>query len=456
MSYGSIARSLAGKAGLRPGTIVDGPTLPFVQQSNETDWDFLWRLALEADLEVKVAGQELHFRDAGGSAGSPVALVFGENLQAFTPRVTGVQQVDSVTVRGWDPASGQTIEATAQPGATQSTPGISRDDVADALGSGSAVIVDHPLLSQTHATAVAAGTASRLANMYVEGEGRAYGMPSLAAGGSVKISGVGSSFSGTYALSGVRHVLRAETGYDTLFEIAGREDRSLLGLTSANHDDRAGGWMHRIVVGLVTNNQDPDGLGRVRVKYPALDDTTEGWWARLVIPGAGQGRGIVAVPLVGDEVLVAFEHGSDQHPYVLGSVYNGAAKPDTLATTDGTFAAHSDKDVTISAAGGMTLTSVGDAVLTTKPGGDGGPGNLQVASKGDVTVSGDTKLTASAGSDAAISATGQMTLSGGSKLAIDATGEVTVSGQAITISGTSVKLSASGVVQIAGASVMLG
>jgi phage protein D len=457
MSYGSIARSLAGKAGLQPGTIDEGPTLAFVQQSNETDWEFLWRLALEADLEVKVIGRQLHFRAAGVAAGTPIELTLGENLHAFTPRVTGVAQVDSVTVRGWDPASAQALEATAQPGATQSTPGISRTDVAAALGTGNAVVVDHPLLNQGHATALAHATASRLANGYIEGEGRADGTPSLLAGTSVKINGVGDAFSGTYAVSGVRHVLRAESGYDTFFEIAGREDRSLLGLASATADPRAAaGWTQRIVVGLVTNNQDPDGLGRVRVKYPALDAATEGWWARLVIPGAGQDRGVVAVPLVGDEVLVAFEHGSDQHPYVIGSVFNGTAKPGVLATTDGTFATHSDKDVKMSAAGVMTLTAGGDALLTTKPGGDGAPGNVGVVSKGDITLTGDTKLTASAGTDAAISATAQMKIAGGTKVAISATGEVTVEGQMISISGTSVKIAGTGVVQISGATVMLG
>ena len=455
MSYGSIASSLASKAGLRAGTIVDGPTLPFVQQSNETDWDFLWRLAVEADLEVKCSGPQLHFRTAGAAQGAPVTLAFRNNLRAFTPRLTAVGQVDSVTVRGWDPASAQALQATAQPGKSQSAPGVTRDDVADALGAGSAVVVDHPLLSQAHAATVASAAASRLANAFVEGEGHADGTPSLTAGATVTITGVGSAFSGNYAVSGVRHVLRARTGYETYFEIAGREDRSLLGLTSSPGPP-AGGWRHRLVVGIVTNNDDPDGLGRIRVKYPALDETTEGWWARLVVPGAGQGRGIVAVPLVGDEVLVAFEHGSDQHPYVLGSVYNGTAKPATLATADGTFAAHSDKNVTVDAAGMLKLSSGGNAELTTKPGGDGAPGNVNVVSKGDLTLTGDTKLTASAGTDATISATGQMKISGGPKVSVDAGGEVTVSGQAVTISATSIRISATGVVQIAGAGVVLG
>ena len=435
MSYGAIASSLATKAGLRAGTIADGPTLPFVQQSNETDWDFLWRLALEADLEVKCSGQQLHFRTAGAAQGAPITLAFRENLQEFTPRLTGVGQVDSVTVRGWDAASARTLKATASPGRTQSTPGVSRADVAAKLGKGSAVVVDHPLQNQAHATAVASATASRLANGYVEGEGHADGTPSLAPGGTVKITGVGSAFSGSYAVSGVRHVLRAERGYDTYFEIAGREDRSLLGLTSSPPAP-SNGWRQRVVVGIVTNNADPDGLGRVRVKYPALDDTSEGWWARLVIPGAGQGRGIVAVPLVGDEVLVVFEHGSDQHPYVLGSVYNGTAKPATLATTDGTFG--------------------GDAVLTTKPGGAGAPGNVSILSQADLTLSSNTKLAASALTDASVSALTELKLFGGTKVSVDSLGEVTVSGPAVTISAASITISAAGVVQISGASVILG
>ena len=60
-----------------------------------------------------------------------------------------------------------------------------------------------------------------------------------------------------------------------------------------------------VAVGVVTQNDDPESLGRVRVRYPALGDDTEGWWARVAAPAAGNGPRPADAPVVGDEVVVA-------------------------------------------------------------------------------------------------------------------------------------------------------
>jgi uncharacterized protein involved in type VI secretion and phage assembly len=79
-------------------------------------------------------------------------------------------------------------------------------------------------------------------------------------------------------------------------------------------------------VGVVTNNKDADLGGRVKVRYPWLGEE-ESHWARLVTPMAGAGRGFYYLPEVGDEVLVALEHGDINHAYVLGAVWNGQDRP---------------------------------------------------------------------------------------------------------------------------------
>ena len=79
-----------------------------------------------------------------------------------------------------------------------------------------------------------------------------------------------------------------------------------------------------VVVGVVTNNQnDPEGLGRVKVKFPWLSDEDESNWARVAAPTAGKERGFYFLPEVEDEVLVAFEHGDVRFPYIVGSLWNG-------------------------------------------------------------------------------------------------------------------------------------
>lgn len=87
------------------------------------------------------------------------------------------------------------------------------------------------------------------------------------------------------------------------------------------------GRFYGVVVGVVTNNQDPDGLGRVKVRFPWLSDEDESHWARVVTPMAGNQRGLYFLPEVDDEVLVAFQHGDIRFPYILGALWNGKDKP---------------------------------------------------------------------------------------------------------------------------------
>ena len=96
----------------------------------------------------------------------------------------------------------------------------------------------------------------------------------------------------------------------------------------------AGGYVKGVAIALVTQNKDEDGLCRVKVRYPWHDKPRESYWARLSVPMAGKERGLVLIPEVGDEVLVAFEREDLRFPYVLGALWNGKDKP-PLANDDG-------------------------------------------------------------------------------------------------------------------------
>src|SRR5918912_435328 len=89
-----------------------------------------------------------------------------------------------------------------------------------------------------------------------------------------------------------------------------------------------------VEIGIVTNVKDPSMLGRVKVCFPRLPGKPESDWARVAQPAAGDGRGFYWVPQVNDEVLVGFERGQTNLPYVLGSLWNGKDKPMQGAYTD--------------------------------------------------------------------------------------------------------------------------
>jgi uncharacterized protein involved in type VI secretion and phage assembly len=425
MSSDDIAGKVADRAGLEAGTIESaGDVHDFVQQNNETDWEFLWRLARRIDFEVTVSDGALSFRKAGSDdGGEPPTLRWGADLWTFRPRVTGVQQVDEVVVRSWDPSAKDVIESRRSAGDPDASIGIDRGDVGSALGGGSMTMADRPVLSSGEADALATSMASRLANAYVEAEGTCRGNPALAAGVKAQIDGVGQLYGGVYTLSAASHVYRAGQGYETRFAVTGRSPRSLVDLLSPAPVERWGG---SVVVGIVTQNSDPDNMGRVRVRYPALGDDIEGWWARIAAPAAGNQRGLLMMPVAGDEVLVAFEHGDVRRPYVLGALWNGNDQPGSdLVQTDGSFALRSDNRATVHAGGAITLET--DADLEISAG-----GKLEQKSSGDATYEGQ-----------------NVTVKANSSLTIEATGDLTIKGASITVQ-------ANGAVQVSGASISLG
>lgn len=87
----------------------------------------------------------------------------------------------------------------------------------------------------------------------------------------------------------------------------------------------AGGYVKGVAVATVTQNKDDQNLCRVKVRYSWSD--TESYWARLAVPMAGKGRGLVTIPEVGDEVLVVFEREDIRYPYIVGSLWNGKQTP---------------------------------------------------------------------------------------------------------------------------------
>jgi len=99
--------------------------------------------------------------------------------------------------------------------------------------------------------------------------------------------------------------------------------RDVLGSVGRSDDRRVSG----VAIALVIDNKDPQGLGRVRLRFPALSDDEIGLWARIAVLMAGADRGTFFLPEIGDEVLVAFEFGDISRPYVLGGLWNGKDKP---------------------------------------------------------------------------------------------------------------------------------
>jgi uncharacterized protein involved in type VI secretion and phage assembly len=94
-------------------------------------------------------------------------------------------------------------------------------------------------------------------------------------------------------------------------------------------DEAEPGILRGVSVAVVIDNKDPDGLGRVKVRFPWRENPDESHWARMAVPMAGKERGVWFLPEKDDEVLVACDAEQIEHPYVLGGLWNGKEKPPT-------------------------------------------------------------------------------------------------------------------------------
>jgi len=82
-----------------------------------------------------------------------------------------------------------------------------------------------------------------------------------------------------------------------------------------------------VMVGIVRDLSDPSGQGRIRLEFPQLEDAPISSLAPVAAPMAGPSRGAFLMPEVGDEVLVSFEQGDINHPYIVGYLWNGVDTP---------------------------------------------------------------------------------------------------------------------------------
>jgi Rhs element Vgr protein len=352
-----IVSKVLGEAGFSAQCESTGDPHEFMQQDNETDWDFIWRLAERVGFEFVVQDTDAHFRKP--SADNPVELEWPQTLRSFSPRVTATQQAQQVTLGAFDPKAKQAIDVTASSPQQVAQIGIARSTVASAFDGADVHIATEPVTSQSEGQAVAQALLDKLANGYIAAEGVSDGNPAIRAGTCVQVSGLGQKFSGLYRVAAATHILRGGATYETHF--ANSSAHTLLGSVGGDRASGGGGPVFgaHLVLGLVTNNDDPDKMGRVRVQYPSLGQDAESAWAPIASASAGNARGMMMLPVVGEEVLVGFEHGDTRRPYILGSLFNGTDLPgdDLAQSQDGSFALLSDQKIVATAQDAMNLTT---------------------------------------------------------------------------------------------------
>jgi Bacteriophage probable baseplate hub protein len=204
-----VAQQVASGLGLTGNVEDSGEVHPYLLQVNQTDVDFLLTRARAIGYELFLDDKTLVFRKRKHDRGKTETLSFTTGLLAFDGYLSTADQVDKVTVRGWDPQAKQALVGQAQPSDIASTMNGSQSGAATmqgAFGDRTLAVVEHPVSTQNEADLLARGLMNEVALGFVRAEVTAVGTPTIGAGAVVEIDGVGARFGGLYYVTRVTHV----------------------------------------------------------------------------------------------------------------------------------------------------------------------------------------------------------------------------------------------------------
>ena len=312
LNLNELAETLVADLGLRVEAVDPGPLRQNIIQYNQSDLDLMTAAAQKCGLYFTLRDSVLHLITLEGIDPS-VSLALGSSLLEARIEVNTDSICQTVETTGWDPHRVEPVSGRADRARVgrRVAVGLAPERVG---GTGQRIIVDELLQDDNQADGIAQAELDRRVARDVILRGVAEGDTRLQPGAPVEISGVAESLTGRYVLTTVRHVIDHHGGYiceiDTSPPGPGKRSRAAAS-----------------TLGVVSQIEDPDGMGRVRVVLPNYGGV-ETSWLQVVVPGAGPDKGLIALPDVDDQVLVLLLNEDPDQAVVLGGLYGVGGPPD--------------------------------------------------------------------------------------------------------------------------------
>ena len=308
-SAAALAAELASEIECGSAVARTTPERELVIQQGESDLDLLADLAADAGAYPYLHDDTLHLIGLDG-VGDPVSLALGRTLYSVRATLSNERALGRSETFAWTPRTNDRVRAdTAQ--ANQDAAELRnvnlRAQAAERL------VLNAVVDGENEARALAQADMDWAAGHEAAVTGAAQGRAELRPGQVVQIEGVAADVAGRYVIAEALHRFDATSGYMTEFSTVPpkRPARQRNAVYS---------------IGEVSDTNDPEGLGRCRVKLPAFSSVESGWMP-VLISGAGKGKGLIALPETGDEVLVTFPNGDAAHGIILGGLFGRKRMP---------------------------------------------------------------------------------------------------------------------------------
>jgi phage protein D/phage baseplate assembly protein gpV len=307
-----LAQELVSDLGLSVEAVDTGPIWQRVIQHRQSDLELLVALAERCGLHLALRENTLYLLTLEG-VGELVQLLLGESLHEARAEVNADPTVRSVAAAGWNPLRVETH--TGQATSARVGRSVAAEAPPERVGvNGTRDLVNEITQDDSHANAFAQALLDLRVAREVVLWGTAEGNPLLRPGAPVDIAGVADEVAGRYVLTAATHEINKQVGFVTEFSTVPPPPSSQPRPAIAT-------------LGIVTQIDDPENVGRVRVSLPTFNNVETGWMSALSV-GAGSGKGLMAQPDVDDLVLVLFADDDPGQGVIIGSLYGVNGPPD--------------------------------------------------------------------------------------------------------------------------------
>ena len=390
--------------------------LPYTVQSQESDFGFIQRLATRYGEYFYYNGKELIF---GNKAEAVLELSEGRELIELEFEL-GLR-AQGFSGLAYDAEKGESIQHNAQEVQTEwkenALQAVAVQASKQLFGNAPKSVFSGSEKSQELEEMLLKEKENRESLIWVRGRSRD---SRLKNGSRAKLTDINGRAMETYRIVEIRHYYNGDEYYN---EFVGVSDV----LHPPYQDSGAFPKSHE-QMGRVVENADPLGLGRVRVQMMWQESGSEKTpWIRLLQPHSGSGKGFYFVPEIGEEVLVGFQGGNAEKPYVIGTQYNGKEKSGYADKENNIKAVHTRSGTKI------ILNDSEGSILIEDPSGNtyhmDGQGNIKVSAPKNISFTAGQNINISAGQN--ITTTAGMNISASAGMSYNVFAGGTISQNAV-------------------------
>ena len=312
-------------------------THPEMIQFNCTDWDFLLARAEANGRLVRMTGNRVEIFTPNPNQEAALSLNNESIVRDFDLELDSLGQVSEVAGVTWDASNQKIREENSEEGNWDTSGKLSGKELAEVVESGKTTLAHGGDRASEELKSQADNYLMRSRLSKVRGTFKIFGYPfDKNLGDYLLISGWGAAFDGKALISGFSHHFTLAQGWSTQITI-GLPDSTLADqscICTGETGTRFLPPVQGLQIGKVTRlENDPAGAFRVAVRIPILGNQDQEIWARIAHPDAGDQRGMIFYPEIGDEVVLGFLNEDPRDAIILGSL-NSIAKPSPFVPQD--------------------------------------------------------------------------------------------------------------------------